>query len=181
MKKILILSVLFFLFSCSWSSDDTSLQSYNWEFFSVKIPTNWVILNENDSVLPSPSVGDIALSIASPDMVNGFSNNMLIIQDDLDYVITSWDFSQMNNDSSKNSYEEYVPLSEKELKFDDGEKSKLFTFHAKYNTKTPTLTFLQTARICEWKKSFFLTLALPMDIKETARYEEMLSTFECKG
>lgn len=180
MKKITILFLFLFLFSCSSEEKGDALQNYNGEFFSIQIPTNWVILNGDDKVLPAPSVWNIALSIASPDMVNGFSNNLLILEDDLSYKITSSDFSKMNNDSSKKSYDDYVVREEKEIEFADGEKSTLFVFDAKYDSKTPKLTFLQTARICQEKKSFFLTLALPMDIKETARYEEMFSTFECK-
>lgn len=180
MKKISILFLSLFLFSCASEVTDTTLQNYNGEFFSVQIPNNWVILNGDEKVLPSPNVWSIALSIASPEAVNGFSNNLLILEEDLNYDITASDFSKMNNDSSQKSYAEYLLREEKEIEFADGEKSKIFIFDAKYDSKTPKLTFLQTARICNEKKSFFLTLALPMDIKETARYEEMISTFECK-
>lgn len=180
MKKISILFLSLFLFSCSSEVNENALQNYNGEFFSVQIPSNWIILNGDEKILPSPSVWSIALSISSPDVVNGFSNNFLILEEDLKYTITASDFSKMNNDSSQKSYDEYLLREEKEIQFTDGEKSKIFIFNAKYDSKTPKLTFLQTARICQEKKSFFLTLALPMDIKETARYEEMISTFECK-
>jgi hypothetical protein len=56
----------------------------------------------------------------------------------------------------------------------------IYIFQAKYSEETPILNFIQTAYICKNNKAFFLTIALPLDIKDTAKYEKMLSSFKCK-
>jgi hypothetical protein len=55
----------------------------------------------------------------------------------------------------------------------------IYIFNAKYSEETPMLTFLQTAYTCTNKKAFFLTIALPIGIESTIKYEKMLATFKC--
>jgi hypothetical protein len=62
----------------------------------------------------------------------------------------------------------------------DEEKSIVYIFEAKYNIDTPKLKFLQTAHICNQDKAYFLTLAIPVTIKDISKYEYLLSTFACK-
>ncbi|MBT4632488.1 hypothetical protein HOB94_00425 [bacterium] len=62
----------------------------------------------------------------------------------------------------------------------DEELSIIYIFEAKYNLDTPKIKFLQTARVCNQNKAFFFTIALPTTIKDTTKYEYLLSTFECK-
>jgi hypothetical protein len=56
----------------------------------------------------------------------------------------------------------------------------LYIFEAKYSEQTPVVQYLQTAYICKNNKAFFITLALPLDIKDTTKYQEMIASFECK-
>jgi hypothetical protein len=56
----------------------------------------------------------------------------------------------------------------------------LYEFEAKYSTKTPRLKFLQTAYVCQPKKAFFFTIAIPTSIKDTSKYEKLIASFSCK-
>lgn len=146
----------------------------------MMVPINWVNLTEKEETLPSPSFWEVALAFASTDFQDGFSNNILIIKDMLNYETSSAEFSSLNNIGATGEYLEYEKVEEKEISFSDDEKSILYTFVARYNEQSPKLTFLQTAHICEGKKSFFLTIALPMNITDATRYEEIITSFACK-
>jgi hypothetical protein len=50
----------------------------------------------------------------------------------------------------------------------------VYIFEAKYSPETPILNFIQTAYVCKNKKAFFITMALPLDIKDTSKYEKMI-------
>jgi len=56
----------------------------------------------------------------------------------------------------------------------------LYVFEAKYSSETPLLQFLQTAYVCKNKKAFFITMALPIEIKDTTKYQKMIATFKCE-
>lgn len=86
----------------------------------------------------------------------------------------------LNNFGVAEDYEDYESKEEKDITFTDDEPTKLYIFTAKYNSKTPKLTFLQTARVCKGNIGFFLTIALPANITDVAKYEEILKTFACK-
>ncbi len=87
----------------------------------------------------------------------------------------------LNNFWVEQDYKEYEKIEEKDMIFaDTTDIGKLYVFKAKYNVNTPKLTFLQTARICKGNLGFFLTIALPANITDTAKYEEILKTFACK-
>jgi hypothetical protein len=182
-KKIIF--VFLFLFILSWcsktptSTTNTSLTKYQGDGFSLSIPSNWVNLSEDKTVLPHPSSGTIVLALASAEFQNGFSNNLLILKDDLTYTTSSKEFSTLNNVWATGQYSEYEKIEEKEIIFTDKDSSILYTFNARYNDRTPKLRFLQTAHICDGKKSFFLTIALPMNITDATRYEDIMKSFQC--
>lgn len=183
MKKILFVFIFLFLLSgcgkVSISTTNTSLTKYQWDGFSLSVPTNWINLSEDKTVLPHPSSGTIVLALASSEFQNGFSNNLLILKDDLTDTTTSKEFSALNNIWATAQYSEYEKIEEKEITFSDKDTSILYTFNARYNDRTPKLRFLQTAHICDGKKSFFLTIALPVNITDDARYEEIMKSFQC--
>ena len=86
----------------------------------------------------------------------------------------------LNNIWAQTDYLDYTKIASKDFKFTDEEISTLYIFDAKYNLDTPKLKFLQTAHICNQTKAYFLTLAIPTTIKDTSKYEYLLSTFNCK-
>ena len=195
MKKILILLLTSFLLLSCWSdkTDDTTnestktevtkkagLRHFPWKDFSIKIPAAWNNITTNKEILPTPNNWKIELAVTSSETKNWFANNLIILSQVLDKYTTSKDYSITNNIGSENEYLNYFRKSAKEFSFADWEKSMLYIFEAKYAEETPLLTFLQTAYICKNNKAFFLTIALPINIEDTLKYEKMLSTLECK-
>ncbi len=196
MKKILIILLTsFLLFSC-WSSKEET-QTNNWDKtvktqkkaglrnfpgkdFSIKIPAAWNDITDNKDNLPNPNNWKIELAITSSDTKNWFANNIIILSQELEEFTTSKDYSITNNIGAENEYLNYFKKSGNDFSFVDGEESMLYIFEAKYSEETPTLQFLQTAYVCKNKKAFFITLALPLDIKDTNKYQKMISTFKCK-
>ncbi len=183
-KKIVVLIfVIFFITSCG---EETSVIPASWlvktetETLSIEIPTNWEVITDTQSILPKIKDWKIELAAASTNIVNGFSNNILILSDELDAYTTSKDFSMLNNIWASTDYLDYTKLESKEFKFLDEELSVLYIFEAKYNLDTPRLKFIQTAHICNQSKAFFLTIALPTTTVDTSKYESFLSTFTCK-
>jgi hypothetical protein len=146
----------------------------------MQIPANWIILDKNSRSVPSPSQGKVALAVTSSEAVNGFSNNLVILENTLNYETTSKNFSDLNNIGASEEYYSYALENNKEITFSDDEVSSLYSFTAQYSPSTPKLRFLQTGRICEKKNSFFLTIALSANITDTAKYEDILKSFECK-
>ncbi|MFK7780420.1 MAG: hypothetical protein QM490_04795 [Candidatus Gracilibacteria bacterium] len=183
-KKIFVLVfITFFIASCGDEEDvifSTGLKKAETQNLSIEIPSNWDVIKDTENVLPTIKEGKIELAVASTNIVNGFSNNLLILSDELSTFTSSKDFSMLNNIGASADYLNYNKLSSKEFKFIDEELSILYIFEAKYNLDTPTLKFLQTAHICNQNKAFFLTLALPTSITDTSKYELFLSTFTCK-
>lgn len=172
-----------FLFSCFWSNDKEKvswLTKYENDQFSISLPSNWNILTDSWNVLPTPKNWEISLAASSNELKYGFSNNLLILSQKLDKKITSLDFSVLNNVWSTKEYLEYLKLDSKSFEFSDWDKSNLYIFEAKYNTKTPKLKFLQVWKVCNLSKAYLLTIALSTDVKDTSKYEEVLKTFKCK-
>lgn len=182
-KFCALLFLIYFMYSC-WDSSEVPQNSWLFktetENISIEIPTNWQVIEDTTNVLPKIKDWKIELAVTSTDVVNGFSNNLLILSDDLTNYTTSKEFSMLNNIWASSDYLNYTKLDSKEFKFNDEELSTLYIFEAKYNLDTPTLKFLQTAHICNQNKAYFLTLALPTSVTDTQRYESFLATFECK-
>ncbi len=199
MKKFFILCICVIFTSCWEDTNDTAwtvesntggIQSQNWvpkglryfpwSDFSMKIPAAWNIITNDKNSVPSPKNGKLELAITSSQTKGGFANNLIILSQKLDSFTTSKEYSLINNVWAQNEYLNYSKISWKDFIFNDWEKSKVYVFKAKYAATTPELTFIQTAHICGQKKAFFLTIALSTDIKDTSKYEKMLSSFTCK-
>ena len=183
LKKIFALFfIVLFLFSC-WEESSESpswLSQIETENLIIQAPVNWERIDDKEDILPKAKDSEIELAIASKQIVNGFSNNLLILSDTLEKFTTSADFSMLNNVWAQTDYLDYVLLDAKDFSYLDEEKSVLYIFEAKYNLDTPKLKFLQTAHICNQNKAYFLTLAIPISIQDTSKYEYLLSTFTCK-
>ena len=182
LKKIFTLLVVsLFVVSC-WESVDTTswLIVTETENISISIPSTWSIIDDIDSILPKAKSWKIELAVTSESSVNWFSNNLLILSDDLNKFTTSKDFSILNNIWAQTDYLDYTNIESKEIVFLDEELSNLYIFEAKYNLDTPKIKFLQTSHICNANKAYFLTLAIPTTVTDTSKYEYLLSTFTCK-
>ncbi len=195
MKKILIILLTsFLLFSC-WNNENEEawtisvktentkkawLRNFPGKDFSIKIPAAWNNITSNNEILPTPTNWKIELAITSTETKNWFANNLIILSQKLEKFTSSKNYSITNNIGSENEYLNYFKKSGKEFIFEDWEKSMIYIFQAKYSEETPLLNFIQTAYVCRNNKAFFLTIALPLSIKNTEKYEKMLATFKCK-
>lgn len=188
-KRIIIVFLLISLSSC-WSSsvttdtttETTSLISHDAWDFVLDIPSSWEIkdLTNTWSInLPKPKEGKLALVVSSKDEKRGFMNNLIVVSKDLDQITNTYDFITKNNPKDYKWYVYYYEDTVKDFEFSDWDKTKLYIFIAKYNKDNDKLKFMQTAKICWEKKSFFLTIGLSLDINDTAKYEEIFRSFKC--
>ena len=180
MKKYLFLVTLFILSSCGWTSSSSWLIEYSNDDFSLQIPATWNILDSKSTLIPEPKEWKVALAVTSPEVVDGFSNNLIILKKELSYSTNSKQFSKLNNTSISSDYFSYKEVENKDISFSDWEDTSEFIFEAQYSPSTPKLRFLQLGRVCGTNISFFLTIGLSPNITDTARYEEILKSFECK-
>lgn len=180
LNKLLILILSWLLLTSCWGwEENSSLQKYEWDDFSINVPTAWEIIDNGDEILPSPNVWNIELAVTSSDIDGGFANTLLVLSQDLSKDTTSKDYSRLNNVGSNKDYVNYVSLDNKEFVFNDEDKSNLYTFEAKYNTTTAEYKFLQVWKVCN-KKWYLLTVGLSLDVTDTGKYEDFLKTFTCK-
>ena len=182
-KSFILIFSIIFLYSCVSNETEVienTLLDVDNANFSFKVPSNWEIIKDKESILPKAKEGNIELAATSTAVVSGFSNNLLILSDDLKKLTTSKDYSMLNNIWAESDYLEYKKISSKDIVFADEEVSIVYEFEAKYNTDTPKLKFLQTASVCNKTKWYFITIALPTTVTDTSKYIELLSTFSCK-
>lgn len=183
MKKIFAFLILIFaLSSCFWSENSDWLTTYSENpAFSIKLPTAWEnITSEKDNIIPTPRSGQIELISRAKAETNHFLNNVLILSEDVKQGSSLTDYINSMNFNAKNDYFEYSEIKSKDFVFSDGTISKINIFSARYNDSTPRLNFLQTVNICPNSKAYFITLAIDNTITDTSRYENMLSSFNCK-
>ena len=111
----------------------------------------------------------------------GFMNNLVILSDDIQTSATASEYVAQSMLWASKEYLTLTLESEEQLKFEDGESSRLEVFHAKYNEVTEEHLFMQTARICG-KKVYLITLGLENDTAADtySKYKTVLSTFTCK-
>ena len=181
-KKIFLLLLLFFLYSCWSDSTNTSntwLQLMDKADFSIYIPENWDILDDSES-LPKPSYWEVVLASNSTDYSSGYSNNLVILKDKINSLTTSKEYTMLNNVWARADYIDYTAIETKDITFADWEVSLLYVFEAKYNMDTPKMKFLQTSSICAWTEAYFMTISIPTTVSDTSKYEYLLSTFSCK-
>lgn len=185
-KKILLVFLLVFALVSCW--DDSSWEASSWstldlhetEDFSVFIPSNWEVISDKSNIIPKPSTWDIALAVTK-NTVSGFSNNLLILSEELSSDISSWDYSLSNNVWSKKEYYQYNLLQEKNIVFWENNVSKLYIFEARYGENTPMSNFLQTAVVCPDNTWYVLTIGLTSQETSFLKYENILKSFECKN
>jgi hypothetical protein len=95
----MLIFITFFVVSCHDETTTTTsgLVKIDTESLSIEVPTNWVVIDDKENILPKAKNSNIELAVASESIVNGFSNNLLILSDDLSIYTTSKDFSMLNN------------------------------------------------------------------------------------
>lgn len=178
MKKILIISLFcaFFTISC-WTTETTSTKVYEWKWFKISIPSAWLETSKKD--LPDVKNWTIELALTSSEISAWFSNNMVILWEDLIKDTTSTEYMNTNYIRTTGSMIDFVSLKNETIKFKDSTESKIIEFEAKYTNDTPKRKFIQTAKICN-KKAYLITIWINLDNKNTSKYEDLVKSFECK-
>ena len=179
LKYILTLTLL--LSSCSiLPGTQTEVQDnatiYTGSGFSIQVPDAW---KTNTGVtLSTPKSGTIELALVSPDIRYGFSNNLVIMKDALNGIISSKKYSELNAAQSQKNYLEYTKIQNDPILFGDTDESRVIVFEAKYNPSTPRLKFIQTAKVCG-TNVFLIHFSIALD-KSPDAYIALAKTFQCK-
>ena len=182
MRILLSIFFLLFLSACSlpgtqqeWVSDGTTIV-YQGSGFTTLVPKSWQ--QAENSTLPIPPRGSIVLAYMSKDVRYGFSSNYVIMMDNIDAIVTSKKYSELNHIQTTRNYLEYTKLEELPVTFKDSDTSLLYVFEARYNKTTPRMKFVQTAKTC-WTKVYLLHATVSLD-KTVDKYVDLLSSFECQ-
>ncbi len=182
MNKLLLVFLSFFLASCSlpgtqveWTTTETTFL-YNWTGFSLSLPKNWSPIKSADA--PVPHRGNLVLAYVSPEVKYGFSSNILVMNDLLATPVTSKKYSELNYVQTTKNYLEYTKLQDSSITFPDSDESRVYVFEARYNTTTPRMKFIQTAKVCG-TSVYLLHFTLSLD-KDAENYISLMKTFECK-
>jgi hypothetical protein len=142
----------------------------------MMIPKTWS--GKTLDGLPTPRVGNIKVAFLSADARTGYANNLVIFTDTLTTLLTSKRYSELNSLQTRKNYLEYANILEENFTYTDGEPSRVYVFEARYNESTPTLKFIQSARVCG-TKVYLIHFTLGRDRKSES-YIDLLKTFTCK-
>ena len=181
MFKILFTLALLSLTACSiLPGTQTEIQSnatiYSGSGFSMQVPTLWT--NNTGVVLPTPKSGSLELALVSPDTEYGFSNNLVIMKDSLNGIISSKKYAELNSIQTSKNYLEYTKIQDDLIIFWDTDESRVTVFQAKYNPSTPLLKFVQTAKVCG-TSVYLINFSLALK-KAPDAYIALAKTFTCK-
>lgn len=144
--------------------------------FSMQIPAAWSV--NSGITLPVPKNGTLELALISPDVRYGFSNNLIVMKDSLNGIISSKKYAELNNVQTTKNYLEYTKIQNDTILFSDSDESRVSVFEAKYNPSTPRLKFIQTAKVCG-TQVYLIHFSLALD-KSPDAYIALAKTFTCK-
>lgn len=88
-------------------------------------------------------------------------------------------YSELNIKQTYKKYLEYTPVTNEPLLFGDGDESRIYVFDAKYNTQTPRMRFIQTAKVCG-TDVYLLHISIPLD-RKSDEYINLMRTFSCES
>lgn len=184
MQKVLFLVFLLFsLASCSLPGTQTETVAstdatfvYDGSGFSVSLPKTWTLAKSSE--VPTPHYGTLSVAYISPEVKYGFASNIIVMRDILTSPVTSKRYSELNNLQTTRNYLEYTNLQDTAITFTDSDVSQIYVFEARYNTTTPLMKFIQTAKVCG-TEVYLLHFTLSLD-KDAAKYIDLFKTFTCK-
>lgn len=145
----------------------------------MRVPASWEKVEAKKIV--APVAGNIELAMRSLVSKRGFMNNLVILSETLMADATASEYVSQSMLWASREYLSMTVDSDEQLKFSDGQTSRLVIFRAKYNEVTEEHLFMQTARICD-KKVYLITLGLENDTLTEAydRYRPILASFTCQ-
>jgi hypothetical protein len=161
------------------TTDASGLSKHQGLGYAISIPASWEIVD--NSHISAPVHGTLELALRSTVNRRGFMNNLIILSDTLQADVAASEYVSQSMLWASREYLGLTLESEEQIKFDDGESSRLEIFHAKYNEVTEERLFMQTARICH-KKVYLMTLGLENDTiaDKYPQYKSLLASFTCQ-
>lgn len=96
----------------------------------------------------------------------------------LESPVTSKKYAELNQLQTSRNYLEYTKMEDADITFTDDEVSRVYVFEAKYNSSSPRMKFVQTARVCG-TTVYLLHFSLALE-KDASLYTPLLQTFQCK-
>ncbi len=100
------------------------------------------------------------------------------MKDTLNGIITSKKYAELSSIQTSKNYLEYTKLQDDLIIFSDSDESRVTVFEAKYNTSTPKLKFIQTAKVCG-TQVYLIHFSIALD-KSPDAYIALAKTFSCK-
>ena len=100
------------------------------------------------------------------------------MKDALVSPMTSKTYSEMNYTQTMKKYYASSPVSSEAIVFSDNDDSRVYVFDAQYNTNTPRMRFVQTAKTCGMD-IYLLHFSVALD-REAKNYIDLMRTFVCK-
>jgi hypothetical protein len=91
--------------------------------------------------------------------------------------MTSKKYSEMNQIQTSKNYLEYGKISDGAILFQDDDDSRVTVFEAKYNSTTPKIKFIQTAKVCG-TTVYLIHAGITLD-KSSENYIKLFKTFSC--
>lgn len=181
MKVFFVIIIFFLLWACSFLpgtqvelQKNAILHTSSW--FSMQVPASWSA--NTGTLLWSPKTGSIELMLVSAEVRYGFSNNLVIMKDSLNGIITSLKYAELNSVQTSRNYLEYAKVQNDPILFSDSDNSRVTVFEAKYNPNTPKLKFIQTAKVCG-TDVYLIHFAIALD-KSPDPYISLAKTFTCE-
>lgn len=186
MKFLITFSFLtLFLTWCFWIGEEAQVEEdvnagliqQEIQGIDISTPSAWKIVPV--STLPVPKSGEIVFASSSTEQRQWYLNNIVILKSPNALSESSKSLMKNNVNFLNMSLESFNLKSEKEIIFNDEENWLLLTFEGKYNSETPQITYLQTARSCG-DNAYYITLSLAEQLPDYDRYADILKTFACK-
>lgn len=180
----LIFFSFFFLYSCGNSSSPNDISFRNsgvntatGSGFSMPVPKDWTL---SGAVIPLADglKSRQLLSSISPEKKYNFSENIVVIEQDLNLIGSSKQYSEHNHNTKKSAYQNYSLIEAGQILFRDADDSVFYVFDAKYNNNTPKMRFIQTAKFCG-TKLYFLHATAHLGSKGE-EFLKLFRGFECK-
>lgn len=180
--QIFLLVSIVFLSSCVYNplvspENERGLTSIETDEFRIELPENWIESSQAKSIIPNSWT--IALIYESQESTLNFKNNIVIVSWEKKVDESSQALLKNTVEILKNNMTSFTPIKDETLEFSDGEKGQLLIFQGRYNTQTPELVYLQTARSCG-DVNYYLTFSLGEVRTDYSSYEYILQSFSCR-
>jgi len=183
MKKILLfLFTLSVLASCSSTDEAVQVDEVTWLVskniwsISIWVPANWNTIASSN--LPIPKSWEVVLAIASSEQRENYLNNLVILKASNSLNESSQSLMKNSANFLDTKLQSFRLVEEKDIVFSDEEGWLIITFEWKYNTQTPLVTYIQTARVCG-EDSYFATISLSEKPESYDKYITILKTLKC--